>query len=430
MSDPSATDRRAIQTDQLAKLRALIAELIPGNRFYTARFKQAGVTPDIESLEAFSERMPFTTKQDLVDDQQANPPYGSTLTYPIERYTRFHQTSGTTRSPIRWLDTNEGWDWMLGNWGCVYDAAGVGPGDRVMFTFSFGPFLGFWTAFECATKRGCLCLPGGGLSTEARLRMILANDATVLCCTPTYALRLVEVAAQSGIDLSTAKVRRVIVAGEPGGSIPATRQRIEQAWPNAKVIDHHGMTEIGPVSYQNPDRADVLHIIESSYYAEVIDPATGKAAPPGETGELVLTTLGRAGSPLLRYSTGDLVKPSVEPIPALGRADLALLGGILGRADDMVVVRSVNVYPSAVEEVVRGHADVAEYRVEVRQVRAMTELKLLVEPSPDCADVAALVEQLETDLRGSLSLRIAVEIVARDALPRFEMKAKRWVRVE
>jgi len=190
------------------------------------------------------------------------------------------------------------------------------------------------------------------------------------------------------------------------------------------------MTEIGPVSYQNPHRTDVLHIIESSYYAEVIDPQTLEPIKSGETGELILSTLGREGSPLLRYRTGDLVKPVAEPIEAMGRYDLALEGGILGRCDDMVVVRSVNVYPGAIEDAVRQHTDVAEYRVEVRTQRAMTELKLLIEPVADCANTAELVNDLEEDLRTSLNLRIPVELVDPGALPRFEMKAKRWMRVE
>ncbi len=424
--------RKQIETDQLARLRALIAALIPDNCFYTPRFQQSGITPDIDSLDAFTQRMPFTTKQDLVDDQQAKPPYGSNLTYPFERYTRYHQTSGTTRKPVRWLDTHEGWQWMLDNWARVFEAAGVGVGDRVMFTFSFGPFLGFWTAFECATQRGCLCIPGGGLSSEGRLHMILDNAATVLCCTPTYAIRLAEAAAEHGIDLVQSQVKKIIVAGEPGGSIPAVRQRIERLWPGATVIDHHGMTEIGPVSYQNPDDVTLLHCIEDSYLVEVIDVLSGKPLDrnkPDAMGELVLTTLGREGSPLLRYRTGDLVKPVW---PAQG--DMALRGGVLGRTDDMVVVRSVNVFPSAVEEVMRGFEEVAEYRVEVRTVRAMTELYMQVELKDDAVGPGLpgqtdQAQQIETAIKAALSFRVPVEIVDAGTLPRFEMKAKRWVRV-
>lgn len=419
----TAPARAAIRDDQLRQLRALIAAIVPGNRFYAPRLANAGITASLASLDEFSARMPFTTKQELAEDQIAHPPYGSVLTFPLDRYTRFAQTSGTTRAPIRWLDTNESWAWMVGNWRHVFDAAGVGRGDRVLFAFSFGPFLGFWLAFECAATLGCLCIPGGGLGSDARLRMLIDNDANVLCCTPTYAIRLAESAAEAGIDLRRARVKTIIVAGEPGGSIPAVRQRIEALWSGARVIDHHGMTEVGPVSYPSPTHADSLCVIEASYLAEVIDPATGKPAREGEIGELVLTNLGRTGSPLLRYRTGDLVKP-VWP----ARGDLTLVGGIIGRSDDMVVVRSVNVFPSAVDQVMRSHADVAEYRVEVFQERGMTELRMQVEPVASCVDGPGLLRKLEHDLRGAIALRIPLSLMPVGSLPRFEMKAKRWVR--
>jgi phenylacetate-CoA ligase len=424
------TDRSAIAKQQLAMLRDLIDAITPGNAFYAKRLEAAGITAaNLDSLEMFSAKMPFTTKQDLVEDQISNPPYGTTLSFPLGDYTRYHQTSGTTTSPIRWLDTPDSWQWMLENWGFVYEGAGIKADDVVMFTFSFGPFLGFWTAFECATQRGYRCLPGGGLSTEGRLRMLVANEATVLCCTPTYAIRLAEAAGEFDIDLTASKVRTVIVAGEPGGSVPAVRQRIESLWCGANVIDHHGMTEIGPVSYQTVDQPSMLHLIESSYYVEIVNPDTGVAVSPGEVGELVLTTLGRIGSPLLRYRTGDLVKQTSEPVTGIDRQDIALDGGILGRVDDMVVVRSVNVFPSAVEQVVRLFEGVGEYQVHVHESRAMTELTMKLEPAEDCDSPAALAERLQEKLRAALAIRVPVELVKPGTLPRFEMKAKRWVKM-
>ena len=252
--------------------------------------------------------MPFTTKAELAADQAAHPPYGSNLTHPIEHYSRFCQTSGTTARPLVILDTAESWDWLLGNWAQIYRAAGLAAGDRIYFAFSFGPFLGFWTAFEAAAKLGFLCLPGGGLGSAARLRAMIEQRATVLCCTPTYALHLAEVAGAERIDLSASAVRKIIVAGEPGGSVPEVRAKIGAAWNGARVIDHYGMTEVGPVAFQDADAEGVLRVIEDSYFAEVIEPASGVAVAPGTVGELVLTTLGRSACPLLRYRTGDLVK--------------------------------------------------------------------------------------------------------------------------
>jgi phenylacetate-CoA ligase len=401
----------------LEKLRALIAAIIPANRFQTPRLAAAGVDECIASFAEFSARLPFTTKEDLAADQAAHPPFGSNLTFPLERYTRFCQTSGTTARPLAILDTAESWMWMLDNWSRIYRAGGVQPGDRVYFAFSFGPFLGFWTAFEAATREGFLCLPGGGLGSATRLRAIIEYEANVLCCTPTYALHLVEVASREGLDLASSKIRKIFVAGEAGGSIPVVRERIGAAWHGAEVLDHYGMTEVGPVAFQESERPGLLHIIEESYFAEIVHPQTGAMTPLGEVGELVVTTLGRTACPLLRYRTGDLVRRDPE---ALG---FALAGGIIGRGDDMIVVRGVNLYPAAVESVVRAVPEIVEYRVIVTRRGALAEAALEVE----CANDKA-VQRLEGALTAAFSLRIPVRRV--DALPRFEMKARRWVNEE
>src|SRR5579862_3904351 len=288
-----------IEADQLTKLRRLLAALSGANPFYSGKLR--GIDPNVPSLDWYFQRVPFTLKRELVDDQRAHAPFGSNLTYPLERYTRFSQTNGTTGTPLRWVDTPDSWDWMVGNWTRVFQAAGVSAGDRIFFAFSFGPFLGFWVGFEAAGRIGCLAIPGGGMRSAARLRTIIETSAAVLCCTPTYAIRLAEVAAEENIDLAAASVRTLIVAGEPGGSVPATRAYISKIWRGARVVDHHGMTEIGPVSYGCPKRPGILHVIGDSYIPEVIDPQTGRAVPRGVTGELVLTNLGRLGSPLIRY---------------------------------------------------------------------------------------------------------------------------------
>jgi phenylacetate-CoA ligase len=402
------------------RLDTLLAAILPRNRFYSAKLR--GVSPDADLAS-----LPFTLKQELMEDQIAHPPYGSNLTYPIDRYTRFCQTSATTTgTPMRWLDTPESWDWMIGNWTRVYQAAGVGPGDRIFFAFSFGPFLGFWVGFEAATRIGCLAIPGGGMRSAARLRTIVETSATVLCCTPTYAIRLAEVAAEENIDLSAAKVRALIVAGEPGGSVPATRSHISKLWRGALVVDHHGMTEIGPVSYGCPKRPGVLHVIEESYIAEVIDPLTGQPVARGVTGELVLTNLGRFGSPLIRYRTSDIVQAAPEDSCECGATGIALQGGILGRTDDMLVVRGVNVYPSAIENILRAFDAIGEYRVEIQNHRTLPELSIQVEPAPAHAHDATLTHRLEAALTNAFALRIPVALVPQGTLPRFEMKARRW----
>lgn len=417
-------------SDQLTQLRALLAAL-PANPFYARKLAGTGLLDGVASLADFSARCPFTTKAELVADQLAHPPYGTNLTFPLERYTRCHQTSGSTGSPLRWLDTPESWTWMLDNWETVHRQAGTTAADRIFFAFSFGPFLGFWTAFESAQRLGCLVFAGGGMTSVARLRAILDLRATILCCTPTYAIHLAEVAVKEDLDLRQSQVKTLSVAGEPGGSIPAVRARLQELWPGARVYDHHGMTEVGPVSYECSARPGVLHVIERAFIAEIVDPATGQPVGVGERGELILTNLGRIGSPLLRYRTGDLVQHSTLNSQLstcrCGSPDLALAGGILGRVDDMVVVRGVNVYPSAVEEIVRHVGGVAEYQVRVSRRQALTELTVTVEPLPGPL-AGGLAERLARAFETSLALRVPVVLAAPGTLPRFESKARRWTR--
>ncbi len=420
--------RQTIAQRQSQQLGALLRAILPANRFYTAKFAAAGTPGKVSHLGDYCDSFPFTTKPELVADQEAAAPYGTNLTYPLERYTRCHQTSGTHGAPLRWLDTPESWDWMLGSWHTILRAGGVTPADRIFFAFNFGPFLGFWLAFEAAQRLGCRCLAGGGMSSVARLRAILEQGASVVCSTPTYALHLAEVAADQQIDLSGSPVKRFIVAGEPGGSIPGTRARLESLWPGARVFDHHGMTETGPVTYECPVRPGVLHVLESAYLAEIVDPSTGAQVQAGETGELVLTNFGRTGSPLLRYRTGDLVRGCPDSICACGRSELALEGGILGRLDDMIVVRGVNVYPSAVEQILRTHGGVAEYQAEVSTASTLARLSLRVEPFPEVADAAGLARELESALQTAFNLRVPVTVAPPGSLPRYEMKARRWLR--
>ena len=417
--------REEIAAQQLAKLRELVSAMLPANRFYAG--KLSGVRKDFKTLDEFSSTIPFTTKAELVADQIAHAPFGTNLTFPIASYMRFHQTSGTTGTPLRWLDTPESWDFMVRSWMEVYLAAGVGAEDKIYFAFSFGPFLGFWLAFDAGQKVGALCIPGGSLSSEARVKAILENEATVLCCTPTYALHLAEIAEKEKFNLAKLRLKKIIVAGEPGGSIPAIRERLQNSWRGAKVFDHHGMTEVGPVTYECPAQPGVLHVIESAYLPEIVNPRTGGAIARGAIGELVLTTLERTGSPLLRYRTGDLVQTVETENCSCGRKNLALRGGILGRADDMLIVRGVNLHPSGVEAILREFDQVAEFQAVVQNRSSMAELLIRIEPKPGCDDVANLAQRIEKKLRLAFGLRVPVATMKIGSLPRFEMKSKRWV---
>lgn len=406
-------------TPQLAALNRLIAEIAPTNAFYRSRLAAAGGLGGFASLEDFFARMPFTLKEELGRDQLAHPPHGSALTYPVEHYTRYHQTSGTSGRPLAWLDTPASWQWILDNWKVVWQHAGAKAGDAAFFAFSFGPFLGFWAAFDSAVQLGVRAIPAGGLGSSERLRFLLARRPRFLCCTPTYALRLAEVARADGHDLAQSGVERILVAGEPGGSVAAVRARIEAGWPGAQVFDHHGMTEIGPVSYGTPGDARHLRLIHRSYICEILQPGTPIAVGPGDTGELVLTTLGRAACPLFRYRTGDLVR--AVTIPSDHGPEIALEGGILGRVDDMVVVRGVNLYPSCVDAAIRAFGDIQEYQVEIDQRSTLPEVRLRFEAA-DALSAPALAAHLRT----ALQIRIDVEKTPPGTLPIQEFKARRW----
>ncbi|HEY7330601.1 MAG TPA: AMP-binding protein [Gemmataceae bacterium] len=411
--------RRAELIDwQEQRLSQLLREILPANRFYARKL------PNIVSLADLS-RLPFTTKSELLEDQARHPPYGEILTYPVESYSRLHQTSGTAGRPLRCLDTPQSWARLLDCWVTMFGMAGVARAYRLFFPFSFGPFLGFWTAFEAASRLGCLCLPGGGLSSSARLRFLLDNEATVILCTPTYALHLAEVARSEGIDLAGSSVQKLIVAGEPGGSIPATRARIESAW-GARLFDHTGMTETGPLGIECCEHPGGLHLLETECIVEVIDPVSTLPVPTGTEGELVLTTFDRPGSPLIRYRTGDVVRIDPSPCPC-GRELVRLDGGIRGRVDDMIVIRGNNLHPSALQTILHRLPEVAEYRMEVDRTEAMHVLRIDVEPHPGIAG-DALAERVEHAIRTELLFRAEVRAVPPGSLPRFEMKARRLLR--
>ena len=391
---------------QWTRLSAKIPELRETNAFYRAKLPR--VARAIGDL-------PFTTKSELSKDQAAHPPFGTNLTYPIERYVRLHQTSGTTGQPLRILDDADSWEWWRECWQSVYRAAGVTARDRIFFAFSFGPFIGFWSAFAGAERLGALCLTGGAMTTTERVAAIVATEATVLMSTPTYALRLAEAARDEGVDLTRSALRVSIHAGEPGASIPATRARIERDL-GVEAFDHTGATEVGAYGFSCSAR-DGVHINESEFIVEILD-TSGHARDEGE-GELVLTNLGRWGMPVLRYRTGDRVSAVRGTCPC-GRTLVKLAGGIAGRVDDMITVRGVNVFPSAIEAIIRRFDEVGEYRVELSRVREMDELHCTLEARADVA------ERVASAIHRELGIRCSVDAVASGTLPRFDMKARRF----
>ncbi|MBI2878502.1 MAG: AMP-binding protein [Candidatus Rokubacteria bacterium] len=416
-----------LRARQWERLTRLVQEVWAGNRFYRAKWKAAGLDDprDLGGREAFA-RLPFTTKAELGEDQAAHPPFGTNLTYPLPRYIRVHQTSGTTGQPLRWLDTEEAWAWWGRCWAFVFRGAGLTAEDRIFFPFSFGLFVGFWSAFEGARQLGALAIPGGGQDSPTRLHWMRQLGATAFVSTPSYGLHLAEVARNQGIDPAALGVRTTVHAGEPGAGIPAIRRRLEEAW-GARAYDHAGMTEVGAWGFECVAQAG-LHVNETEFIAEVLDPETGRPVGEGEVGELVLTNLGRGGSPVFRYRSGDRVRWSAEPCPC-GRSFGRLPGGILGRVDDMLIVRGVNVFPSAIEGIVRQFDAVDEFLIEVYTRAELDEVRLLLEIDGSTPEtVRRAVEGVGEAIRRELGIRVEAVAVPVRSLPRYELKARRVVR--
>ncbi|MFQ5638694.1 MAG: phenylacetate--CoA ligase family protein [bacterium] len=408
---------------QMKRLRTLLSELYNKNPFYTKRLRDLGAEPSDFTTIAALQKFPFTTKQKLLDDQAANPLFGSNLTYPESAYTRFHQTSGTTGKPLLVPDTAGSWDWWGRCWGTVLAGAGLTANDRLFVAFGFGPFIGFWAAVEGARHINAMMVPGGGRDSLQRLHLMRDAGCTALCCTPTYALRLAEVAVESNLDLKSFPIRATIHAGEPGASVPATKKRIEWVW-GAKCYDHAGATEIGAHSFECLAQPGGIHINEAEFIAEVIDPDAGAPVATGQPGELVLTNLGRFGFPVIRYRTGDIVKLADE-VCDCGRTFVRCEGGILGRWDDMLTVRGVNIYPSAIENVLRAFDEINEFRVTVARERHMDVLRIEIECIENC-NRDRVADNVAAEISRTLGLRPAIQAVDRNTLPRFELKARRF----
>jgi phenylacetate-CoA ligase len=426
-------DRERLRRLQDEKLLRLMNELAT-NHFYQERFQAAGInTTDVRDFADLRHALPFTTKDELVQEQQAHPPFGRLPTYDLSRYQYFHQTSGTTASPLKWLDTSEDWETWMRCWSYVYRGAGVSSDDKVFCAFSFGPYVSHWSAICGARSIGALSLAGGGMNSEQRLRTLFDNRCTVLVCTPTYALHLAEVARERGLNLRDSAVRLTIHAGEPGASVPNVRKQIEEAW-GARCFDHAGATEVGAWAFDCEAQDDSIHLNEAEFIFELIETKSAEVFSIEEAinrvearGELVITNLGRAGMPLLRYRTGDLVEVSNEPCDC-GRSFARIKGGVIGRADDMLIVRGVNLYPSVIDNLLRSLPHIIEYEVLIRRVAGLDDLLIKIE-TDDAQSFAETERAALEAFRTQFAIRVSVEQAVPGSLPRYEFKARRYKRI-
>jgi phenylacetate-CoA ligase len=414
VADPDPAVAVPADADRLRRLNDLLALVAEHNPFQRERL--GGLVP-LERLDDLA-RLPFTTKDDLVADQAEHPPFGTNLTYPLERYTHLHQTSGTSGVTLRVLDTPEDWAWWRRNLGFVLRNAGVGPADRVALAYSFGPYIQFWASYEGAQDVGAMVIALGGMDSLQRLVTMRDYGATTLLCTPTYAVHLARVAEQSDLADALRPVERVVCTGEPGASIPSVRRQIQLGW-GARCHDHAGLSEVGSFGYPC-DGCGGMHLREDEFIAEILDPQSGEPVPDGATGELVVTALARTGFPVIRYRTGDIVERHAEPC-GNNHPGRWLPQGILGRSDDMVVIRGMNVFPSAIEQILREFEGAGEFRITFySEPTAMDEVKLEVELTRPLEARA-----IQAQLRQTLGLRVRIVPLKRGILPTQIGKARR-----
>ncbi|MGB3439076.1 MAG: AMP-binding protein [Actinophytocola sp.] len=417
-----------IRDHQLDLLRTQLTRLHGTSRHYRRRWDDLGWHPaDLRDLDDLA-ALPVTDKagyQQAIDD---HPPYGDFLAVPREDIARLHFSSGTTGvpTPVAWTGRD------LDRWADLYARAaysqGVRPGDVYQCLFSFAWFVGGLGGTLGYTRLGATVIPAGSGDTERQLETIFRYGTTAVGGTPSFLLHLADRARDLGWSLADSAVEHVMVGGEPGGQVPATRALIEREW-GARCYDGYGCLEFQPTAWECAAQAGG-HLAEDFAYAEVVDPVTRTPVPDGEPGVLVLTHLDKQACPLVRWWTGDVVVRDRARCDC-GRTHARLVGGVRGRADDMLVVRGVNVFPSAVENVVRRVVgDLAEFRIVIDPALAdpatgyPTGLRLQVEAVAG----GELRGRLAAALRADLAVRAVIDIVAPGELPRTTHKARRVVR--
>lgn len=431
-------DRDKYKEVQSEKLEVSFRYLYECSPFYRDKFKRAGLTPsDIRSVDDLR-KIPVTLKKEYVRNQQEHPPWGNFS--PVDAETRRERgwmafaSSGTTMAPRPFWHTRhdkEVWPYInaRGLW-----AMGVRPEDVFIICFGYGPHVGFWGIHYGAQLLGCTIIPTGGMDTKRRVSFIDWFRPTVWGGTPSYALYMGETMKEMGLDPAASAVARVVTGGEPGICVPATKRRLDALW-NAKSFDFFGCTEVGMamLGYTCEPQAAYAeqpispHIPEDMYIVEIVDPQTFEPLPEGERGITLVTNLYSEATCIPRYEMGDYSAISTAPCEC-GRTLARAVGGLVGRADDMLLIRGLVVFPSGVEDVVRSFKELGdEFQLIVERVKELDEISVQAEPlsSVPQSDWPALQRRLADSLRNHIGVRFSVQLVPRGTLPKTEFKAKR-----
>ena len=421
--------REKLQKLQLRKFQNIFRWSYEHSKFHHRLYSDAGLEPsDIKTFDDIR-KVPKVEKSMMRDIQKKDPyPYGDMLCVPLERVTEHHQTSGMTGQPVYQPDTWQDWEWAAENWAYILYAQGYRDYDRVFLPFGYNVFIAFWAAHYAAEKIGCEVIPGGILNTETRILKIQELRATAMMATPTYVLGMADTARRK-LGIEPAKdlhIRKITVAGEPGGSIPATKKRMEEAW-GAKVYDHIGATETGCWSYECTYQCGV-HVNEAFFLVEIEDIDTGELITgPGKRGKIVITALDRMAQPCIRFDSKDITEWSPQECEC-GRTFRLLKGGVVGRTDDIIKVKGVLLSPTSIEEVVRSITELSdEYEMVVSKKSDLDNITLKVELIPGQENnIETIRAKLIDRLRVKTNLGYNLEFHDYDTLPRYEVKAKRF----
>jgi phenylacetate-CoA ligase len=427
-ADPAQRDARS-----LAQLQAQLARCYEQIPFYRRHWDAAGFHPDqVRTWDDFTARCPTIDKKLLVADQAEHPPFGSYLGIEPSEVVRIQASTGTSGVPTLYGVGGDDWRRAGETFAMTQWAMGVRPDDIVHFAFPFSLFFGGWGTLYGAETIGATCLPIGASDTQRHVDLLFRIGCTVLEATPSYVLHMAEVARELGYDPERSPLRRAVVGGEAGGSIAPTRARIMEAWGLETVCDSGSTSEMFPFCTNTECTAmQGPHLFNDEVWTEVVDAGDPhRALPEGERGAVVYTHLWRTSQPMIRFAAGDAAIMTHDPCPC-GRTYPRLEGGILGRLDDMLVVRGVNVYPSAIEHALREVAGLGlEFRVLVDRREAMDEISVqaeLASADVDEAEHEAIRRRAADALRYHCQVRVACELVAPGTFERATLKARRVV---
>jgi len=435
--DLETCSRDKIKEIQSEKLEVLVRYLYECSEFYNEKFKRAKLTPkDIKSIDDLV-KIPITTKDEMVESVEKNPPWGTYSPITDDIWTKrgwmFFNTSGTTAAPRAFrhsLHDRDMWAW---NDARAMWAMGVRPGDSAMICFGYGPHVFMWGVHYSFDLLGCGVIPTGGLDTGRRALFIDTYKPTILTCTASYASYLGRTMEEMGLDPRKSSVRMIIGGGEPGTGISATKKRIEELW-DAEFPEFFGCTEVSPTAggytcgdeVRQKERPVAEHLMEDIQIWELVDDKKYEPVPEGERGLAVATNL-FSESPLLRFLVGDYSVFTRDPC-SCGRTHVRAVGGFFGRADDMLNIRGVTIFPSAIEEVVRGIGELGdEFQIVVSTEKGVDQIMIEAEPIPSVPekDYPEVEKKIISNIRAKLELRPNVALKPYGTLPKTEFKAKR-----